>query len=225
MRSTWMIGLAGVAIVSAFLAQLGGAQQKDAAKQPAREPSGDWPLYRHDTAGTGYSPLAQITVQNAATLKQAWTYRLQGDAPAATSKGKGAGGSDSEATPIVVNGVMYLPATGRVVALEPETGKEIWTFPVNGVSRRGVAYIPGEGSNPPRILFSAGRRLIALNATTGKLDPGFGKEGEIDIVVPFNSVPLISKNVVVVGANTPPGPLGAPGNARADDVRRGAKVW
>jgi outer membrane protein assembly factor BamB len=137
----------------------------------------------------------------------------------------GAARGDSEATPIVVNDVMYLPGTDRVVALEPETGKEIWSFPVNGVSRRGVAYMPGEGSNPPRILFAAGRRLIALNATTGKLDPGFGKEGEVDMVVPYNSVPLIFRNVVVVGANTPPGPLGAPGNARAYDARTGAKLW
>jgi len=44
MRSNWMIGLAGAAIVSAFLAQSGGAQQKGAAKQPARAPGGDWPL-------------------------------------------------------------------------------------------------------------------------------------------------------------------------------------
>jgi glucose dehydrogenase len=225
MRSTSTIGFAGVAIVSAFFAYSGDAQQKDAAKQPARASSGDWPLYRHDTAGTGYSPLAQITVQNAANLKQVWTYRLQGDAPAATSKGNGGANGDSEATPIVVNGVMYLPATGRVVALEPETGKEIWSFPVNGVSRRGVAFMPGAGSNPPRILFASGRRLIALNATTGKLDPGFGKEGEVDMVVPYNSVPLIFKNIVVVGANTPPGPLGAPGNARAYDARTGAKLW
>ena len=36
--------------------------------------------------------------------------------------------SGSEATPIVVNGVMYMPAAGRVVALEPDTGKEIWRY-------------------------------------------------------------------------------------------------
>ena len=225
MRSISMIGLAGAAMVAAFFAPWGGAQQRSAAKQPVSTPGGDWPLYRHDTAGTGYSPLAQITVQNAARLKEAWTYRLQGEAPSAASKKKGGGGDDSEATPIVVSGVMYLPATGRVVALAPETGKEIWSFPVNGVSRRGVAYMPAEGSNPPQILFAAGRRLIALNAITGKLDPGFGREGEVDMVVPYNSVPLIFKNVVVVGANTPPGPLGAPGNARAYDARTGAKLW
>ena len=103
---------------------------------------------------------------------------------------------------------MYLPAADRVVALEPETGKKIWEYPVTGgaPSRRGVAYWAGDKSNPPRILFTVGRRLIALNANTGKVDPGFGKEGELDMVVPYNSVPLIYKNVVVVGANTPAGP-------------------
>ena len=42
----------------------------------------DWPMYRHDQAGTGYSPLTQIDARNVASLTQAWTYRLQSDAPA-----------------------------------------------------------------------------------------------------------------------------------------------
>jgi quinoprotein glucose dehydrogenase len=45
------------------------------------------------------------------------------------------------------------------------------------------------------------------------------------MVVPYNSVPLIYKDVAVVGANTLPGPIGAPGNARAYDARTGAKLW
>src|SRR5262245_37290277 len=102
MRFARTIVIVVVAMVFVFLAYPGGAQQKGAAR-PAS--NGDWPLYRHDTAGTGYSPLAQITPQNAARLAQAWTYRLQGDAPA-TKKGKG-GPADSQVTPIVVNGVMY----------------------------------------------------------------------------------------------------------------------
>ena len=72
---------------------------------PKATVNGDWPLYRHDLAGTGYSPVAQITVQNVASLKQVWSYRLSSDvsAPDAKGKGKGAGGANSEATPIVVN--------------------------------------------------------------------------------------------------------------------------
>ena len=232
MRSIRFAVAVGGITLAAFLTQSGSAQQKGAAKQGvSAAPRGDWPFYRHDSAGTGYSPLAEITTQNVASLVQVWTYRLQSDAPgaAATAKGKGKGGSgaNSEVTPIMVNGVMYLPALGRVVALEPETGRELWAYEVTGAapSRRGVAYWPGDGNNPPRIVFTAGRRLIALNAGTGKLDPGFGKEGEVDMVVPYNSVPQIFRNVVVVGANTPSGPQGAPGNARAFDARTGAKLW
>jgi hypothetical protein len=52
--------LAAGAIMAAALGQSGGAQQQSAAKQPATpKQSGDWPLYRHDPAGTGYSPLTQ----------------------------------------------------------------------------------------------------------------------------------------------------------------------
>jgi quinoprotein glucose dehydrogenase len=184
--------------------------------QPA---NGDWPVYNHDAAGTRYSPLVQINARNVAGLKQVWSYRLAGDAPAR--------GPASEATPIVVNGVMYLPAANRVVALDPETGKEIWSYPVTGgaPSRRGVAYWLGDRNNPPRILFTSGRRLIALNAKTGNVDPGFGKEGEVDMVVPYNSVPTIFQNAVMVGANVGSAALGPPGDSRAYDARTGAKLW
>ena len=229
MRFTWTAGWTGVVVVAVIFVPSIGAQQTGVRQPTAKPANGDWPLYRHDLAGTGYSPLAQITVQNASRLTQAWTYHFPADAQAAAAKGKGRGGGgpNSEATPLVVNDVMYLPAANRVVALDPGSGKEIWEYVVTSgaPSRRGVAYWPGDGGHPPHIVFTAGRRLIALNANTGKLDPGFGKEGEVDMVVPYNSVPLIYKNVVVVGANTPQGPIGAPGNARAFDARTGAKLW
>ena len=192
--------------------------------------AGDWPTYRHDVSGSGYSPLKQIDTTNVANLTQVWTYRLQADgASPATGRGgpAGPGGPNSEATPIVVNGVMYLPAANRVVALEPETGHEIWQHPVAGgaPSRRGVAYWPGDASQAPRIIFTVGRRLIALNARTGASETGFGTNGEVEMAVPYNSVPLVFKNIVVVGANTPPGTMGGIGNPRAFDARTGAKLW
>jgi quinoprotein glucose dehydrogenase len=203
------------------------AESRGAGQGVARQPGGDWPMYRHDQAGTGASPLTQIDTTNVAKLAQAWSYGLQSDAPAAAGRG-GAGGPNSEATPIVVNDVMYLPAANRVVALDPETGKELWRYTMVGagaVSRRGVAYWPGEGTTSPRVIFAAGRRLIALNARTGAIEPGFGTQGEVDMVVPYNSVPLIFKNIVIVGANSPPGAIGGIGNPRAFDARTGAKLW
>ena len=223
MRSTWTMRVSGGAILTLLLAQSTGTAQRTTEKTGT-----DWPMYRHDLAGTGYSPLTQIDAGNVAKLSRVWIYRLQSDAPAAPAPGGrgGAGGVNSETTPIVVNRVMYLTAANRVVALEPETGREIWRYPVSGgaPSRRGVAYWAGEGGNP-RIIFTAGRRLIALNATTGALDTGFGKDGEVDMVVPYNSVPLVYRNVIVVGANTPAGAIGGTGNPRAFDVRTGAKLW
>ena len=124
---------------------------------------------------------------------------------------------------------MYLPAANRVVALDPETGKEIWQHPVTGgaPSRRGVAYWPGDGSRAAA--HHLHRRPSADRAQRRRPaspEPGVSaRNGEVDMVVPYNSVPLVYRNVVVVGANNPPGPVGVPGNARAFDARTGAKLW
>jgi glucose dehydrogenase len=175
--------------------------------------SGDWPMYRHDLTGSGYSSLTQIDRGNVARLRPIWTYRLQTP--------------NSEATPIVVSGAMYLPAAGRIVALDPDTGREIWQHPIaDGTpSRRGVAYWRGSATDSPRVLFTAGRRLRAVTAANGELVKGFGTDGEVDMVTPYNSVPLVYRNLIVVGANTPPGAIGGIGNPRAYDARTGAKLW
>jgi quinoprotein glucose dehydrogenase len=207
------------AVLGAAVAQGGRAQQ------PPRPSDGDWPMYRHDYAGTGHTRLTTIGPANVARLQRAWTYGLQGDT--ASAGGRPAPSPNSQATPIVVGGVMYLPAAGRVVALDPENGREIWRHTVTGSapSRRGVAYWAGEGSLAPRIVFVAGRRLIALDAKTGTPVSTFGARGEVDLVTPYNSVPLVYRNVVVVGANSPPGQAGGIGNPRAYDARTGAKLW
>ena len=189
---------------------------------------GDWPMYRGDLAGTGYSALAEITTANVGHLAPAWTYAL------ASSPGEDAAGdrgrpARSQATPIVVDGLMYLPAADAVVALDAATGDEIWRYTVaeGAPSRRGVSYWPGGGADgaAPRIVFCAGTRLIALDAATGAAAAKFGDGGTVDIGVPYNSVPLVWEDIVVVGANTPPGTAGGIGNARAFSVVTGEKLW
>ncbi|HEV3201641.1 MAG TPA: PQQ-binding-like beta-propeller repeat protein, partial [Bryobacteraceae bacterium] len=183
-----------------------------------RNDGADWPMYNHDLAGTRFSPLSQINTRNAGKLVQAWSYR-----PADSG-----GRPSAQVTPLVVNGRMYLTAGNRVLALEPETGKELWTYELRTdlPSSRGVAFWPGDRQNPPRVIFTAGRRLLALNANTGKVDPGFGKEGEVDMVVGYKGVPTIYRNVVMVGAATGEYvPTGVPGDSRAYDARTGAKLW
>ncbi len=201
-----------LALPSLF-AQAGGP--KDAA---------DWPMYNRDPAGTRYSPLTQINTKNASQLKLAWSYQLKSSAT-----GRGAPrSSGSEVTPIVVDGVMYLPAAGRVVALDAVTGKEIWRYelPAGSPGNRGVTYWPGDKDNPPRIIFTTGHMMVGLNAKTGKLDPGFGKEGQVDLVVPYTAPPTVYKNMLFVGANVPEiNAPNLPGDTRAYDARTGAKMW
>ncbi|HTW65464.1 MAG TPA: pyrroloquinoline quinone-dependent dehydrogenase [Bryobacteraceae bacterium] len=196
------------------------------------QPAADWPSYNRDLGSSRYSALKQINTANVSKLKQAWSYRLRPDADSP------AAGTMNEVTPIVVKGVMYLAAGNRVVALDAETGAEIWRYDLGKkiASQRGVSYWPGDRQNPARIFFLTGHQMVALNAKTGKIDPGFGEEGEMTMDVPFAGVPTIYKNVILVGMNMfGPGephahqqdtiPGGMPGDSRAYDARTGKKLW
>ncbi|MEP6716746.1 MAG: PQQ-binding-like beta-propeller repeat protein [Terriglobia bacterium] len=190
----------------------------------------DWPTYGHDPGGMRYSPLTQIDVNNVSKLHRAWTYHT-GDT-----------GNQFETTPIVVGNRMYLSTqTGRIVALEPETGKEIWTYNPNirrPREHRGVAYWPGDAATPARILFgTSDSRLIALDAASGKPVSAFGKNGEVDLRAgvaddfaragySVTSPPAIYKDLVIVGGSTQEGPSRGPsGDPRAFSVRTGKLVW
>jgi glucose dehydrogenase len=197
---------------------------------------GDWPTYTRDLAGTKYSPLDQITPANVTKLVPAWTFTLRADPPRAAGVAVSedpfatpgaARVVSSAATPIVVSGVMFLPVGARILALDAVTGAEIWnyTLPSGQASQRGVAYWPGDKQNPPRVLFTAGSKLVALNAKTGKIDPGFGNEGQVDMVVPYSGVPTIYKNVAMIGATVGEVPVGPAGDSRAYDARTGVKLW
>jgi len=239
-----MILVCGAAAALILLTPSGSAQQSAKAKQKAAKiADADWPDYNRDPRSSRYSPLKQITPANVAQLKEAWSYRPPAPPPpptpppaadAAKGKGKGGrgggGGVGAQAVPIVVNGVMYVPAGNQVIAIDPVNGTEIWKYQLaqGTASSRGVSYWPGDGDNPPRIIFTAGRNLVALNANTGKLDPGFGKEGLADMgLVGWGGVPTIFRNVIAVGASvseTPQDP-NTPGDTRAFDAHTGTKLW
>ena len=188
-------------------------------------PAGDWPTYNHDLAATRFSPLTQITPDNVGQLKEAWTVQLAPPPAVGAPAGPGAGGF--QAVPLVVNGVLYAPAGNKVLALEADTGKTIWEYQLaqGQASRRGLAFWPGEGRDPARVMVTSGSRLIALNAPTGDLSSGFGKEGIVEMTVPYNGSPTIYKNVVLLGANVNEVPQGPPGDTRGFDAHTGKKLW
>ncbi len=212
-----------VLLASAVLFVGSVVAQNSKAVVPKTSP-GDWPMYNRDLAGTRYSPLTQINTTNVTKLEQAWSFRFRTDEERKILRANL--GAFSEVTPLVINGVMYITTGHRVVALQPETGKELWTYTSKfPVSKRGVAYWPGDKDAPPRLLATTGSKMVALNAKTGALVPGFGEEGVLEMTVPYDSPPIIYKGLALVGANNGESPLGGPGNTRAYDVRTGKKIW
>lgn len=204
----------------------------------------DWPMFSHDYASTRYSPLNQISTQNVQRIERAWTYHMKKAGPhpiAAGQVGKGGGRRSSEATPIVVGDVLYMPTPyGTVIALEPETGKEIWTYKLlhGRPAGRGVAYWPGDKKTPASIVFgTSDARLVSLNAKTGKPTVGFGVNGSIDIKAgvlngidgaqfDVTSPVTIYKDLAIVGGQVQESPgTGASGDPRAFDVHTGKLVW
>jgi quinoprotein glucose dehydrogenase len=187
MRISRVVLLLAASVLLVVAAMLGTAQ-----KTAGRSPDADWPMFNRDLAGTRFSPLTQINTSNVTNLKQVWTYKLRPhDGKALT--GQSPSELFQEVTPIVVNDVMYLPAANRIVALEPETGKELWVYELKEgqASFRGVSYWPGDKNNPPRILFTTARKLAAINAVTGEPSTGFGNNGEIDLKIPYDGAAAI----------------------------------
>lgn len=199
----------------------------------------EWRTYGHDYGDSRYSPLAQITPSNVAGLKPVWTYHMR------TADRSARGFASSQNTPLVVHGVMYVSTPyGRVVALDAESGKQLWAYQVPGNDQpatRGVAYWPGQdgGKAKPQILFGTrGGLLIALDAATGQTSARFGKNGVVDLRSPevlqghpdaalgVTSAPVIYKNLVITGSRTQETPQkGASGRVRAFDVITGREVW
>jgi quinoprotein glucose dehydrogenase len=194
----------------------------------------DWPTFGHDSGSNRYSPLKRITPANVNTLTRAWTYHMN-------PGGRSTSGASSETIPLVVGGMMYVTTPyKRVVALEPENGKEIWAFevPDGNPARRGLDYWAGDKQSPAQVFFGTDTgKLYALNAKTGKLSPGFGNEGVVDMKpgalngvakAPFglSSPPIVYRNLVITGALVQETPsVGAAGDTRAWDVHTGRLVW
>lgn len=155
--------------------------------------------------------------------------------------------SASQATPLVVGGRLFLSTPyRRVVALEPESGRELWGYDVPGPgqpSLRGVEYWPGDAKHAPRILFGTrDGRLIALDAATGMPAAGFGVDGILDLKTPelvgdmagkpgvaqygMTSPPVLFGDLVITGSAVQEFPAqGLPGDVRAWDVRTGQLRW
>ena len=199
-----------------------------------------WPHYGGDAAGRKYSPLEQIHRGNVADLELAWQYDT-GDfsdgSPPYPSR------SAFEATPLVVDGVLYVVTPfHRLIALQSETGKELWTFDsefdrrnrVNLYTSRGAAYW-SDGDRKRLLLGNQDGFLFSIDADTGKPDASFADNGRLDLGKDvmqaegrygLTSPVAVCADVIVAGGWVTDGlPQGPSGDIRGFDVRSGKQLW
>jgi glucose dehydrogenase len=201
----------------------------------------DWPGYSGDSTGRRYSTLTQINAGNVSKLKPAWQYAIDQSGGADFTSSAARAVTGTEAVPIMVDGVLYTPTRERaIVALEPETGKEIWKYTLGrvGAPLRGVTFWRGDKEHPPQIIAGTmDGKMLAISAQSGKLVPGFGNEGVVDLRVgvaeKFPNAPYhmgspgaIYKNIIITGAqgkeDDPDGPAM---DVRGWDLRTGKLLW
>jgi len=192
----------------------------------------DWSYYGGDSGGTRFSQLAQINASNVQHLEKAWEYHTGALQPETKQNEKAA----FEATPILINGVLYLATPfNQIIALDAATGAERWKYDpdvdrsqnYSEVTSRGVAFwseSAGKGACTTRIFEGTiDARLIAVDAATGKKCDAFGDHGQVDLskdVHPrgkgdyqVTSAPTVVGNLVITGSSI--------GDNRAFDVERG----
>ena len=113
----------------------------------------DWPMHRRNYYGHSFSPLDQITTENAGNLTLEWVWNMHE--------------GDSEPAPLVYDGIMYLINPGNVIqALDAATGDliwENWAGPANRQDMRNIAIY-----NDKIIQATTDARLVALDARTGE---------------------------------------------------------
>ena len=229
--------LIGVAAALGLAAGSGLAQERS---------PGEWPHYAADLSSTRYSPLDQIHAGNVDQLEIVWRWTSRNFGPRPDF--------NLRATPLMLDGVLYVTAGARraAVAMDAATGETLWTYRLDEGKRgesaprqtsgRGVAF--WSDSDAARVfLVTPAYHLVALDADTGRLIPGFGLDGMVDLrrdlgrevdletaAIGSGSPPTVVGDVIVVGAalvsgGAPPSPENSPSPVRGYDARTGELLW
>lgn len=172
----------------------------------------DWAHYGNTEGGSRFAALDQINRDNVDKLEVAWTYHT-GDI--AESDGNGA---EDQLTPLQVgNKVFICTPHNNLIALDADTGKELWKNEINAKAAvwqrcRGMAYfdataplaqpsqpnssqvtaaaVPAGANCQRRLLTNTiDARLIAVDADTGEFCQGFGNNGQVDLKAGLGNVP------------------------------------
>ena len=210
--------LRGVAIAFGVLGCQAGAGHANDSLIRATADANNWAMYGRGYDNTRFSPLSQITAQNAAQLKLAFAYQL---------------GSlrSNEATPIVIGDTMYVSTSWGpkyVYALDAKTGQKKWRYEPDipdDVMQYGCCDVVNRG-----VTYADGKIFVGrLDGFLAAVDAKSGEELWTTQVVDYKqgavitSPPLVVKNLVITGFGG--GEYGVRGSLQAYDVNTGKQVW
>lgn len=166
------------------------------------QPSEDWLMYSGSYNSQRYSSLKQVTTANAHTLQVKWIYHVPG------SRGL-------EVTPVVKDGVMYIPSYNRVDAIDARTGNIIWRYQRPPAS---TAHLRGTTVYENKIyITTSDARLMALDIRTGGVVWDVPVNGGRLL---SGAAPLVAHGKLIVGAIDSPN-----GFIQAYDAQTGKYIW
>jgi alcohol dehydrogenase (cytochrome c) len=188
------------------------AQSVDPAKL-GQAPTTSWPTYNGDHSGRRFSPLTKINTSNINSLSLAWVYRM--------NTGAGGGGS-IKATPLVIDGIVYLTFPDHVWAIDARTGREVWHHAWNSV---GGMHIGNRGAAVYKnyLYFETPDcHLVSLNTKDGS--QRWNKSVcDLDQMYYGSVAPVVIKNHVIVGVSGDD--LDIPGYLESRDPETGELQW
>ncbi|HVZ23863.1 MAG TPA: PQQ-dependent dehydrogenase, methanol/ethanol family [Vicinamibacterales bacterium] len=176
----------------------------------------NWLTYSGTTMSQRYSKLSEITPENVKRLELKWIYQVQSL-------------EKFEATPLVVDGVMYtVSAPNDVIALDAATGRVFWTYSYTpstlarlccGRVNRGLAML-----GHTLFMGTIDGHLIALDAKSGGLVWNLAVGGARAAAgYGFTMAPLVLKDKVLIGSVG--GEFGVRGFLVAVDAKTGKEAW
>ena len=202
----------------------------------------EWPYVGAEQSHTKYSVADDITLENVDQLEIAWEWNVAEE----PLPELGARPGSFQATPIMIDNVLYIPTMyHRVVALDAETGDELWVFDSKAPEResrhsfmhRGIAH--WRDGDDFRIFLNSRTRLFAIDGHTGQAVESFGENGSVSLIDghgrPVDSAdfdqtspPVVFEDLVIVGSRVPDRVqrrFDPPGTVQAYDTRTGERRW
>jgi quinoprotein glucose dehydrogenase len=219
-RRILVAGAKGSCLIAVAVA-LGAVAAPQAIGAASQDAYSGWGDYEGNPEGSKYSSLTQINRSNVSQLQVAWTYET---------------GGTTNAQPLLFDGRLIVAASdGSVVALDPESGQEIWRTRkvVGGGRMRGFTTWQSKDGSDKRIIFPSFQKLIALDVRTGKVVPGFSADlteglsrfGEKVERAQSGSPPRVFEDILIVGSAPGEDFEAPPGDIRAFSAITGKLVW